>query len=164
MNDQLQTSREPGGPHHLLNSLTGEWEGTTRTWFEPGVLADESRWTATIRPLLDGRSIAHEYSGSIGGKPLQGFALIGCNLITGMFEMALADSFHTGTSIMFCTGPRTEGGFSVLGEYPDGAGGPPWGWRTDFELSEPDRLVVAAFNITPGGEEALAVETRYHRR
>jgi hypothetical protein len=28
------------GPHHLLNQLVGEWEGVTKTWFEPVKLGD----------------------------------------------------------------------------------------------------------------------------
>ena len=34
-----------------LAGLVGEWEGTVRTWFEPGQLADESPIRARIRSL-----------------------------------------------------------------------------------------------------------------
>ncbi|HEV3021313.1 MAG TPA: DUF1579 family protein, partial [Pirellulales bacterium] len=48
-------------PNDLLKSLVGSWEGTCRTWFEPGKLADESPVTGKIRPILDGRFFRHEY-------------------------------------------------------------------------------------------------------
>ncbi len=47
-------------PQDLLKSLVGSWEGTCRTWFELGTLADESQVNGTIRPVLDGRFFRHE--------------------------------------------------------------------------------------------------------
>ena len=38
--DNLIKSKSPGGAHNLLEKLTGRWEGNTKTWFEPGKLAD----------------------------------------------------------------------------------------------------------------------------
>jgi Protein of unknown function (DUF1579) len=69
--------------------------------------------------------------------------------------MAWVDSWHTGRSIMFCTGgPEAE----VVGTY-----GPQWSWRTRFDLVSPNELVITAWNITPAGEEAKATEAAYHR-
>ena len=48
---KLEASLE-SGMHKKLQSLTGNWEGITKTWFEPGVLADESPVKGAIRPLL----------------------------------------------------------------------------------------------------------------
>jgi hypothetical protein len=51
----------------------------------------------------------------------------------------------------------------VLGSYPAPDGGPDWGWRTEVELLDPDRLTIAAYNIHPEGGEALAVKTVLER-
>jgi hypothetical protein len=84
--------------------LTGRWQGITRTWFDPDVLADESPTQATFRLLLDGRFLLHEYEGTIQGKPHQGLAIYGCFRREQEWQMAWIDSFHMGTEMMFSTG------------------------------------------------------------
>ncbi|MEM9490490.1 MAG: DUF1579 domain-containing protein [Myxococcota bacterium] len=170
MSDKLTTSRAPGGAHHHLSQLVGTWHGTTQTWFEPGKLADESPWQATIRMAVDDRFALYEYQGSLQGKPLAGLAIIGYHIDRERYEMAWVDSFHTGTEIMYCTGTPAAERFAVLTHY-----GPPdaqWGWRTEITFggaeggaeSDSDHLIITAFNITPAGDEGKAVETRYQRQ
>lgn len=156
-------SKQSGSPHHLLAQLAGGWAGTSKVWFEPDKLADESPVVGTIQIVLDGRFALYLYQGSIQGEVQHGMFTFGYNTTLDHYEASWLDSFHNNTAIMFCTGSATDKGFSVLGGYPDPNGGPDWGWRTEVEVVDEDHLVITAYNILPEGIEAKATEARLTR-
>lgn len=112
-----------GGGHQRLARMAGQWSGTTRVWFEPDKPpASESPQHGSLRRVLGGRFVLHEYSTSFDGKEQQGIALIGLHLDEGAFECACIDSFHTGTAIMFSVAAAGDDPFAVLGSYGGGNG------------------------------------------
>lgn len=160
---ELQASLQ-SGPHKMLNLMTGQWTGQTKTWFEPGEPVDDSPATGTIRTLFDGRALLHEYKGSFQGKDLEGIAIYSYDLKTQTFQAAWMDTFHTGTSIMFSEGAKEAAFFKVSGSYLASPDNPEqWGWRTEIVLNERDELVITAYNIAPNGAESKATETVYRR-
>src|SRR5690606_4615381 len=105
MADKFETSKA-SGVHAQLARLEGNWEGIARVWFEPDKVADESPMKGTMKLVLGGRFILHEYQGSFGGKPLEGIAIYGYHLALGKYQCAWVDSYHNGTAIMLSESKR----------------------------------------------------------
>ncbi len=164
MSQKLNESKS-NGPHFQLSRLVGEWKGTTKTWFDPSKLEDESPISGTMRLVLDDRFIMHEYQSSFGDKPLSGIAIFGYDLNTQKYQCAWMDTFHNGTAIMFSKGNKGDEGINVLGSYayitPETE--QHWGWRTQLEMISDSELVITAYNISPEGEESKATETNYRK-
>jgi hypothetical protein len=153
------------GAHFQLSKMVGEWKGTTKTWFDPAKLEDESPINGTMRFVLDGRFIIHEYNSSFGDKPVTGLAIYGYNLDLQKFQCAWIDSFHNGSAIMFSQGDKGAADINVLGGYtyvtPDME--QHWGWRTQIEMVSDSEMLITAFNISPEGQASKATETSYRK-
>ncbi|MFH1998318.1 MAG: DUF1579 domain-containing protein [Planctomycetota bacterium] len=163
--DQTKTNQETTpAPQAFLKSLVGSWEGTCRTWFRPGELADESEVKGEFKLILGGRLLRHTYEGKLQGKSRTGEETIVFNSVKKKFQISWIDEFHMNYGILFSEGDHTRTGFFVVGKYDVGPDQPPWGWKTVFELIDKDHLTVTAYNVFPDGKEAKAVETIYTRK
>ncbi|MCW7474156.1 DUF1579 domain-containing protein [Leptospira levettii] len=161
--NKFDTSLQEGA-HKLLKQLLGQWQGSTKTWFEKDVLADESAAETTISSLLGGRFICLDTKSSLEGKPFEGKMIVGYDIPYQRYTSSWIDSFHMGTQIMLSSGPQKGNGFVMTGSYGNPEYGEDlWGWRTEFQILSESEFSLTTYNISPKGEEAKATETFFKK-
>jgi hypothetical protein len=144
-----------------LASLAGEWKGVNRLYFPPDSIF-ESDSKATISLRISGQFLGLAYTWKFEDKPQEGLLIIGCDIKTNAVQAVWTDSWHLSHKFMLCDGTSDGNGkIDVKGFYsvPDH---PDWGWRTVIEPG-PDKFKYTMYNVTPGGEESLAVDTEFAR-
>jgi len=147
-----------------LRDLAGEWAGENRLWLCTEEPARHSQATASVALAAQGRFATIRYTWAEEGQPQDGLLLLGMDPRRETWEAAWIDSWHMGDKIMLCRGAADAGGaISVRGAYA-APPGPDWGWRIEIHAEAADRFEMIMYNISPEGEEALAVEARYTRR
>jgi hypothetical protein len=147
--------------HELLSPFTGAWTGSNRLWMRPGEEAEESESTATVSFSGQGKFAELRYTWSTEGDPEDGLILL--RELRGGVQTVWGDSWHTPDGFYLWNGDIREGVVIVRGSYPAPAG-PDWGWRIEIDARQTGLLRLEMFNITPEGEEMLAVQAVYSRK
>ena len=146
-----------------LSDLVGSWKGTNRlhtTWLPEKLKESESR--TEVRSKMNGQFLSVEYTWSYEGTPQEGMLIIGRDSKSDAVQAVWTDSWHSKDVLMLCNGSASDDGrISVTGSYsvPDH---PDWGWRTEITPGD-GTFRYAMYNISPDGEEDIAVETDFTR-
>jgi hypothetical protein len=149
--------------NQALSDLVGAWRGTNRLhlpWLPEKLKESESR--ANVRSKMNGQFLSFEYTWSYEGEGQEGMLIIGCDPKSDEVQAVWTDSWHSKDVLMLCNGNvDPDGRVSVLGHYavPEH---PDWGWRTEITPGG-NSFRYAMYNISPEGEEEIAVETDFTR-
>jgi hypothetical protein len=146
-----------------LEPLIGDWAGSGSLWFnpaEPAVATFQSR--ASIAAVAQANLISLTYTWAYEDDPQEGIVLIGVK-DNGEVQASWLDSWHMQDDFMISKGPAVEPArVAALGAY-DAPSGPPWGWRTVFDVVSSTEWFLRMYNIMPGGDDMLAFEIHYER-
>lgn len=145
-----------------LITRAGDWRGTNMLQDpEMGLQPETTDSTLTIAPVLDGRFVRLDYTWSYKGAPHAGSMLVGHQKKAGVVTLHWIDSWHNGEKGMPMEGAAGDGPIDVRGSYAV-PNAPPWGWRIRIDPSG-DVLHIRMDNVSPEGEEYLAVEAEYRK-
>ena len=142
--------------------LLGNWSGTKQLWLAPDAKAVQSASTAQVSPMAQGQFIALAYTWESEDEPQDGLILFQPETSDAPTRAVWLDSWHVRNDVMVCEATPEGGVMSLNGSYP-APPGPDWGWRIEIEMGQASSLVFRMFNITPEGQEALAVLAQYER-
>jgi hypothetical protein len=146
-----------------LSELTGNWRGSG-TLFTPWRTPPEVEYDSAAFLSAAARNFLKlEYTWEADGKPQDGLMLVSENKKDGSVVAVWVDSWHQGETFLLSKGTRTStGDITVLGSYAAPTG-PDWGWKTIIRAIGDDTLEIIMYNVTPDGDEALAVRNTYRR-
>jgi hypothetical protein len=146
-----------------LAELAGSWKGNYRlhTSRLPQTTHDsESKCNVDLR--VNGQFLAIEYDWVYEDKRQEGVLIVGCDEASDAVQAIWSDSWHMSHKFMICDGTIDDGGkVNMIGSY-SAPEGPEWGWRIEL-APEKDSLRIKMFNISPEGDEEIAVESNYSR-
>jgi hypothetical protein len=158
----------------LLTGLIGQWHGRNRLWLGPDEPVRESEAAALISPAAMGKFVTLYYTWAFEGEVQEGQYLIGRSVArddeatdsqeSNGVQAIWIDSWHMGNQWMVCQGTAApEGPIRLEGSYAAPTG-PDWGWRTVIERLSDEAMRLTMYNVTPDGQELLAVELAFERQ
>ena len=143
-------------------ALVGEWRGTKQLYFGPPPTPPiSSASELTVKAVAGGGFLQFAYNWTYEGEQQTGVLLIG-NDDENAASAAWVDSFHMSGKIMSSLGTASETSLDVRGSYA-APPGPDWGWSIAIRCISPNKLQVVMHNISPEGQEDLAVQIDYTR-
>ncbi|MEO7672735.1 MAG: DUF1579 family protein [Pyrinomonadaceae bacterium] len=146
-----------------LAKYAGSWRGTNKlhvTWMPDPLKESESGLEISLK--ANGQFVAFEYTWTYDGAPQEGLILLGCDTQSDAVQTVWTDSWHSSHTFMLSDGTVDENGsVSVKGHYKV-KDNPDWGWGTDV-IPAGDSIRIVMYNVSPDGEEEIAVETDFTR-
>ena len=146
-----------------LARYVGTWSGTNNlhlSWPDGPHTQSESQLNVSLK--ANKQFVAFEYTWEYEGKPQEGLLLVGGDKRSDAVQTVWTDSWHSSHTFMVSDGKvNGDGSISVKGFYKVD-GHPDWGWRTDI-VPAGENLRIVMYNVSPDGDEELAVETEYRR-
>ena len=146
----------------LKQALIGEWKGTKQLYMAPPPApAVSSTSKLSITPVARGSFLQFNYDWTYEDEQQSGVLLFGYDEENAA-SAAWVDSFHMSSKILSCTGTAANGAAHVRGSY-EAPPGPDWGWRIAIRSVSANELQIVMHNISPEGQEDLAVQLDYTR-
>ena len=88
--------------------------------------------------------------------------IVGCDERSDAVQAVWTDSWHMSHKFMICDGSVDENGHINMKGFYSVPDNPDWGWRTEVIPGKNSSQIVM-YNVSPEGDEEIAVESSYSR-
>jgi Protein of unknown function (DUF1579) len=145
-----------------FKKLAGEWNGSNRLFMSADEPGTESISTASVGFEVNEKFLKINYDWVYEGKKQTGLMLF-CFAKDSNITSVWVDSFHQSGAFMNCIGTLENDKISVKSNYtqPEYAD---WAWRTTVEPIGENSFNFTMYNVSPDGNEDIAVESKFERR
>ncbi len=146
-----------------MSRHVGSWSGTNKLYVSG--MAEKVKESASkmeVSLKANQQFVAFEYTWAFDGEPQEGLILLGCDTKSDAVQTVWTDSWHSSHTFMVSDGTVAEDGTLSVKGYYKVKDHPDWGWRTDI-IPNGDSLRIVMYNVSPDGDEELAVETDFTR-
>lgn len=148
----------------IKSDSLGNWAGDNilrLSWMEPQEYHSHSE--LSVAQAVGGKYLAFDYTWSHENVPQEGLLLIGYEAKNKVVNAAWVDSWHAGEKPLVLSGIVDEQGTIDLRGTYEVPHHPDWSWR--IVISAPaGALQMVMYNVSPEGEEDLAVRADYKGR
>lgn len=164
MMEKMAKAATPGPQHEAMKKWVGDWECTVKYQMDPTQPWQESKSTATITSLLDGRYVQEVSTGDMMGMPFTGIGLYGYDNVIGKYVSTWIDNM--GTGIMKSEGTADASGkvISWTGSMSDPMTGKPAKARMITTMIDDDHHTFDMYGTPPGGKKEMKTMTIEYSR
>ena len=149
--------------NELQENLIGNWTGESSlrlSWMTPSEFPSVSKLTA--KKAVGGKFLTLEYTWEYENNAHESFLLLGFDDKEQVVRASWADSWHSSDRPLALAGKISEdNALELFGTY-EVPNHPDWGWKIHIAPAA-DRLQITMFNVTPEGEDDLAVKSGYKK-
>jgi hypothetical protein len=154
---------QPGPVHQALTHRAGEYDTVSKFRTNPDSAPTETKGTAKLSSVMDGRFMLEESTSSLLGKPVKGLRIVGYNGRTKQYEATWTYSMATG--MMSLTGTSGDDGRTIEWTESNPAGR---GAKSPLHITtryiDDDNFTIEMVNRAPDGKIRTSLETTYTRR
>jgi hypothetical protein len=158
----------PNEHHQRLAESVGTWDVASKFWMAPDMPPQETKAQSIIEPILGGRYIQEQYTGTVQmpgmePQPFTGMGIFGYDVAKEQYVGIWADTMSTAP--MMTTGQYDESTKTITlsCEFDCPMQGPSTMKMTHTKVS-PNEFIVTGYQTPQGGEETKVMELTYTRR
>ncbi len=153
---------QPGPEHRNLSAFVGSWDVSGQMWMEPGASPETVSGTCTARWVLDNRFVQSHAEGSYGGKPYEGFGVMGYDNAQKKYVSSWQDNMCTSLKSAKGEYDAASKTFTFKGESKDEKGLNVL-TRCTVKVTSDNEHTETMFVTAPGQKEAKVMEITFRR-